>query len=748
MSKIQFNVDAYTAKLIGRENVSKLEGAILELVKNTYDADATYCILYYDNFDNVIYLIDNGIGMSEEIIVNNWMTIGRSSKKKSYKSDGGRVQTGAKGIGRFALDRIGIKCQMYTVHNDKKLLWNVDWSDFDNAENITDVNAELYEVNLNYSDFLNKIKNSNVLKIVNEKGFSSGTIFKIENLHDLWDEVLFKNVYDSLSTLIPYELKELFDIFLLDNDTVFEEASVITQISKIKYDYKISFYVEEDGKINVFLIRNEFDFGDNIEKICLEAELEDEKQYFNGTPIIINTSYNKIMGFKEDNEYTYKLGRFNGILYFSKAESVKNDKEQYFYKNLNLSNLSKLLGGIKIYKDSFRVRPYGDKNTSFFDWLNLSARKTKSPAAPSHKSGSWRVDSSQITGSILISREFTFLEEQANREGFIEKTEFTEFKNILLKVIELFEKDRQKIFRALRRRFDLLNPSDTFEKEVRKAAKTNENKDKNKKIADVSIEKKAEVVIESKNREIKELQDENKMLRTLATTGILTNTCIHEIKNTIHKLSMKILQAKNIAKGLNSSNLTSCLEQIENIKNSYNSWFTITIDSVRKSVREVTNINLTQYLINLIQSWEEITKNKEINFKFKYSINSDVYFKCYPFDIDSIICNLITNSINSFEEGKNNNKLICIELCVNDETVIIKYEDNGNGLCEEYKSYPNKILESFVSSKKNSKNELIGTGMGMWIVSRIVDEYDGEILLEKNILLETGFYIEIKLKNK
>ena len=748
MSKIQFNVDAYTAKLIGRENVSKLDGAILELVKNTYDADATYCILYYDNSDNVIYLIDNGVGMSEDVIINNWMTIGRSSKKKSYKSDGGRIQTGAKGIGRFALDRIGVKCQMYTVHNDKKLLWNVNWSDFDNAENITDVNAELDEVNFTYSDFLNNIKNSNVLRIVNEKGFSTGTIFKIENLHDSWDEVLYDNIYNSLSTLIPYELKELFDIFLLNNDTEYEKASVITQISKIKYDYKISFNVDEDGKINVSLIRNEFEFGDNLEKICRESELEDEKQYFNGTPIIISTTYNKIMGFKEDKEYIYKLGKFSGILYFSKADSVKNDKEQYFYRNLNLTNLSTLLGGIKIYKDSFRVRPYGDKNTSFFDWLNLSARKTKSPAAPSHKSGSWRVDSNQITGSILISREFTFLEEQANREGFIEKTEFTEFKNILLKVIELFEKDRQKIFRGLRKRYDSLNPADVFEKEVKKAAKTNGKKDKKEQADDLSIEEKAEVVIENKNREIRELQDENKMLRTLATTGILTNTCIHEIKNTIHKLSMKILQAKNIAKILNNANLDDCLAQIENIKNSYNSWFTITIDSVRKSGREFSNVNLTQYLSNLIHSWEEITKNKDIQFEFKCLEENDLYFKCYPFDIDSIVCNLITNSINSFDEGKNTNKLISVELGADEEKVIIKYEDNGNGLCEEYKTNPNKILESFVSSKKNSKNELIGTGMGMWIVSKIVDEYDGNIILEKNISSETGFYIEIELKNK
>lgn len=57
MSKVPFNVDAYTAKLIGRENVSKLDGAILELVKNTYDADASICFLYYENETDTLYMV-------------------------------------------------------------------------------------------------------------------------------------------------------------------------------------------------------------------------------------------------------------------------------------------------------------------------------------------------------------------------------------------------------------------------------------------------------------------------------------------------------------------------------------------------------------------------------------------------------------------------------------------------------------------------------------------------------------------
>ena len=97
-NKIPFRVSARTAKLIGLENFSNEEGAIIELVKNTYDADAKNCILIFDikhkisvnekgekiklfdKLDSRIFVIDNGIGMTESIISNQWMTIGTDDK--------------------------------------------------------------------------------------------------------------------------------------------------------------------------------------------------------------------------------------------------------------------------------------------------------------------------------------------------------------------------------------------------------------------------------------------------------------------------------------------------------------------------------------------------------------------------------------------------------------------------------------------------------------------------------------------
>lgn len=115
MAKIPFSVDANTARLIGRENVSRLDGAIIEIIKNAYDADATICVLYYDSDNKKLWIADNGCGMDETIIKKHWMSIGFSDKDIEIKSGKGRIKTGAKGIGRFALDRLGSVCTMLHI---------------------------------------------------------------------------------------------------------------------------------------------------------------------------------------------------------------------------------------------------------------------------------------------------------------------------------------------------------------------------------------------------------------------------------------------------------------------------------------------------------------------------------------------------------------------------------------------------------------------------------------------------------
>jgi hypothetical protein len=114
MTKIPFRVSARTARLIGRENIASSKGAIIELVKNGYDADSPLSLIYFHQERDCLYIIDSGDGMTQAVIEKHWMTIGTDNKTNDIFTATGRVRAGAKGIGRFALDKLGDCCEMTT----------------------------------------------------------------------------------------------------------------------------------------------------------------------------------------------------------------------------------------------------------------------------------------------------------------------------------------------------------------------------------------------------------------------------------------------------------------------------------------------------------------------------------------------------------------------------------------------------------------------------------------------------------
>ena len=155
MGKMKYKISSRATILLGRESVSKVDGAIIELVKNTYDADATLCLICFDIKNDYIYILDNGIGMTKEIIEDCWMTIGTDNKKQKYESGRKRIKSGEKGIGRFALDRLGNKCEMYTKsQNDGKLiLWINDWKKFEEEGKLLDeIEADFDYIDKDFKD--------------------------------------------------------------------------------------------------------------------------------------------------------------------------------------------------------------------------------------------------------------------------------------------------------------------------------------------------------------------------------------------------------------------------------------------------------------------------------------------------------------------------------------------------------------------------------------------------------------------
>lgn len=742
MAKIQFNVDANTARLIGRQNVAKLDGAIIELIKNTYDADATKCILYYEKSTRMLIIADDGCGMSENIIKNNWMTIGRSSKVSRQKTKRGRVQTGEKGIGRFALDRVGDNCSMLTISSEKRLLWSVEWDSFDYGKSITDVTAELDEVNLSVTEFLKEINNQVFIQFLNQAISKSktGTIFMVSNLRDDWNSSTINRIKNAIKLLIPSEYSRLFNVYFFEENIVSEkEAKLIHESDEIKYDYKIEFSVNREGDATISLHRNEFDFGEKFDEIISGCKFaEEDIGYFKGKEKIINTSIQTACDLKDN-----IVGAFSGVLYYFKNSFTEKDKEIYFYKDNNLNNYDEIFSGIKIFRDGFRVRPYGDFNTSLYDWLLLSYRKNKSPASIGHQTGSWRVNVAQMVGSIFISKDNISLEDQTNREGIIESKAFSAFKEFILFTIKEFELDRQYVGRKLYSYHKLLLQSQSIEDEINEQYnKQNRGKEEKKNLIDVGRVKSA---FDEKNEKIHFLEDENRLLRILATTGILTNTYIHEIKGLNDKLGLKITTALDYYEEKDMVKVEEKLNEAYDLSKQFTPWFNVTIDSIGQDRRKMKKLSLFDCIKNVANSWTEALSSKNIN--IDTSEVEEVSFRCFEHEIESIFHNLIANSKASFDSHRVDKKLIKIKLKEIQKRIIIDYSDNGVGLSKKYKNTPYKILEAFETDKRDQNGELIGTGMGMWIINKTVSEYKGTINLSKNTTEPSGFYITITLNS-
>ena len=743
MAKVHFNVDAYTARLIGRENVSKLNGAVLELVKNTYDADATICFLYYDDKSQTLYIGDNGCGMTADIIMKHWMTIGHSSKKKRYRSDSGRIQTGAKGIGRFALDRIADQCQMLTVSDQGRYLWSVDWRTFESEGTITDVTADLDETPLSFSEFIDTSSNQAVKGLVNERFNQFGTVFKLTLLRDDWNNKLIEDIKNELATLIPFELSNSFNIYVFDNTTAIESALVLHDNDAFSYDYKIEFDISGDGDTKIIIWRNEFDFKDQFSYVMDNAGFnEQDRKYFTGTPITIQTTFSEVLT-KDRNKLDNNIGNFYGVMYFAKLQIPASEKAKYYYKDVTgRKDFRDVFGGIKIYRDNFRVRPYGDPKTSNYDWLQLAGRKNRSPASVSHKSGAWRVSADQMLGSIFISRTNLTLPDQANREGIVETREFTQLKECLLSILQYMERDRQYVCRKLSDLYERDTQTEQFiaEIEEKAAPPTTSSDDAVHYVAAMVEASKAKQVIDYKDEIIKSLEDENRMLRVLATTGIATNTYIHEFKDLTHRLNMKIVMAKEALELDNDSE--GALKQIlqaDRIRNSFNSWFLVTIESVRRDKRSLKKIDLNEFLTQIRNAWMQVIAGKGIDIYCDVPTNP-IYFRCFPYEIEIVLSNLITNSVSVLTDISQSDKHIDIGLSIQADNIVIDYKDNGPGLSSTYKENPDLILEAFQSDKTNELGETIGTGMGMWIIKRTLSEYNGIIDLSKNKSTPNGFY--------
>ena len=126
---------------IGKDLIKDLPAAMVELVKNSYDADATYVKITYKRTNSGLKIIveDDGHGMSQETVIGAWMVPSTDYKLKKQKSPNGRVYQGRKGIGRYAVSLLGNKLELITIKDSIKTIASFDWSEFNSERKLSEI---------------------------------------------------------------------------------------------------------------------------------------------------------------------------------------------------------------------------------------------------------------------------------------------------------------------------------------------------------------------------------------------------------------------------------------------------------------------------------------------------------------------------------------------------------------------------------------------------------------------------------
>ena len=469
----QFNISAAVVRQLGEELVTDEVTAIMELVKNSYDADATWVKIevnskkrledpkyHFDKDFGYIIISDNGFGMSESDIKNGWMVISLSAKRKLKESGAttpaGRTPLGDKGLGRLSTQRLGNRLEMFSekLGNDYSSHVAFDWNDFTEDVALTNV-PTFYE---------------NVAKPTASKG----TSLVVRNLKEpsAWEGRTADKFIGQLSQLIfPFKEKREFHVFL----TINNERIDLDELNEALRSQAIS----------------QFDFAFDGNELTISGKVKAYKLYGGSQAQPDKDAYQRLINADQGRNFysfltdkTVNRANFldnidfsgqNGLLYqFTRTFKLESIPEVsyipdevlnenvfatpgHFWGEIddfnlreaetldsafdNFSQYKEIVKnqiGIRIFRNGFGIKPFGIDGE---DWLKLGSNQTSGGSY-------YTLRPSNTIGFIALTADGNRnLKEKTDREGFVDSPYSKSFFLLMNKVIDeinsLLEKTRR-----------------------------------------------------------------------------------------------------------------------------------------------------------------------------------------------------------------------------------------------------------------------------------------------------------------
>lgn len=749
LGKKPFDMSARVPMQLGRESISSSTVAVSELIKNGYDADAedVHVEFYLRESPALSTLVirDDGNGMDAETIYDHWLKIGTDFKNGIELSlNKKRILTGAKGLGRLGLDRLSKKVILFTKKKGSSSVIQlvVDWRKYEGTNSsISEIQHNIYEQDLPITG-----KYGNIFSSENE----SGTYMVLVGLKDNWTSSFIEDLKQELRLLIsPYRSANDFSVTLhrMINNIQKPAEVVDTQELLKAASWEIKATIDENNRVKLSCKNNS-----TQEKI-----------------IQVPTPWKNWISKQGDKPLF-------GPLTFEFHYMVRN-KEFFSKVDMTARNWSKFMElnrGIRIYRDDFRVRPYGEP-TGKGDWLDLGFRKSQSPGGI--KQGGWRIGPSQIIGAVSISKTTNaILNDQANREGIVENEAYLQLRTFILKVISSFEllatKDAQRhedtdlseeLENIVKAKDSELN--DAIKEIKAFSKKTNKNKKKappaqilNQKLRELerakqSHQKAVEDYYKHLTKAREKLEQQKDTLSNLASLGVLTVSFGHEIRThsalalTNARILTKVInKAQETGKSIDLKQLIDITNRMETGAQYVDTFSKLAINNIKPDKRKRTKVEVPSTFKYIFEMLTATFAKMGIQWSFEFVKIKEEDFQVRSFQIDweSIAINLVTNATWALEDTpRDERKIKVVFERVGGSRLKIAFMDSGCGL---EANQEDTIFLPMHSRKVDRQGNSVGTGMGLSIIKSQVEEHmpSGTITAQQySELGGAGFYIEV-----